>query len=612
VCFLIQPIVMVHTAQSNTGKPSEKSGYTSSEFDELFLFSVGEEKGKEVIVETSGLLTHMLPIAGLMGSRIVTNSFVELTEDIENQPVSKILTTSSTEKEQTIQQDQLPDIIEGELSQLLQNNPRINNLTELVEIPYQDIVKTDDFHSHTVENKSMNHLPPLDLGQVSKLGEQTNGFQVIDKTSPESESLLQVEELKNLTSKGSNESSVLKVKVSRDDTSDRQINAKPKDPSSILPELRDSSKEFIGDSKGSRYTNSDISQLQESRSFSSNVSPESSLSLNVSNNQILNKQGSRMPKYQISPLPIKEFGRQEMKKDLNFNSSTYTEVQPLIQENELELESSVVFKTTQNDVSNGKSREGIQAQSGLILQTNDLHMDSDKKPIEFSIPMNISKGNVLDGEISEETNRSSHNLDNRNDFGRNEMAENFLIADKTTGDNHTIMNPILNQNDTTSMVLPDSFEKNALPNTLSAVQFEKEIDMFVKSAFQVQDLSDGMEASFRLSPEHMGKVDVKVSIIDGNVTAEFLTSTTAGKDLLEAHVQTLRMALETQGFQVDKINVSQQNASTFLGSFSQKGESNGRHSQQDAKKRNVQIVQNQEKEYQEYGVGSGSQINTTA
>jgi flagellar hook-length control protein FliK len=605
VCLLIQPIVMVHTAKSNTGKPSEKEGNSASGFDEIFLFSVEAEKGKEVNVETSGLLTYMLPTASLMESKIGNISSVELTEVIENQPVS----TSPTEKNQTKQQELLPYIMNGELSQLLQTNPIINNLTGLEEIPNQDIVKTDDYQPQTVENKSMNKLSPLDLAQVFNLGEQTTGFQVIDKTPLRSESLLQVVDLNNLKSEDSIRASVLEVELSRDNASNKQISAMPKDPSSLLLELRNGSKDSIDDSIGNRNITNDVSILQESKSFSSDISPES-----LSSNQILNRLGSRVPKFQITPLPIKEFGRQEMKKDFNSSNSTSTDIQPLIQENQLEFESAIVLETTQTDDLNVKISDGAQTQSQSqsenMLQPSDLKININK--FEFTIPIDRVKRNALNGELTEETNKSSHAMENRSDLGRNEIAENFLIAEKSTGENHPIMNPTLSQSVSTSLVLPDTFEKQAMPSTLNVVQFEKEIDLFVKSAFQVQDLSDGIEASFSLSPEHMGKVDVKVSIIDGSVTAEFLTSTTTGKDLLEAHVQTLRMSLETQGFQVDKINVSQQNASTFLGSFSQKGESNGRHPQQEAKKRNVQMITNQETEYKDYGLDSGTQINTTA
>jgi flagellar hook-length control protein FliK len=165
----------------------------------------------------------------------------------------------------------------------------------------------------------------------------------------------------------------------------------------------------------------------------------------------------------------------------------------------------------------------------------------------------------------------------------------------------------------TQQNLNESVAKMVGNTPVDANQFDKEMVKFVESAIRVQDLEDGLEAAFSLKPEHLGKVDVKVSIVDGSVKLEFLAGTQAGKDLLESHVQSLRTALETQGFQVEKINISQQqNAASFLGSFSQKGDSNGRFAHQDSKKRQVQNIQNQETEYRDFDLDSGSQINTTA
>jgi hypothetical protein len=147
---------------------------------------------------------------------------------------------------------------------------------------------------------------------------------------------------------------------------------------------------------------------------------------------------------------------------------------------------------------------------------------------------------------------------------------------------------------------------------VNANQFNQDMVKFFQSAVRVQDLGNGMEAAFSLKPEHLGRVDVKLSIVDGIVTADFLASTQSGKELLETHIQTLRVALETQGLQVDKIHISQGSNSSLLGSFSQRGESNGRQAQSDSKKRHVQNVQNQETEYRDYDMDSVSKINTTA
>jgi flagellar hook-length control protein FliK len=155
--------------------------------------------------------------------------------------------------------------------------------------------------------------------------------------------------------------------------------------------------------------------------------------------------------------------------------------------------------------------------------------------------------------------------------------------------------------------------------TVQADQFDLEITKFLQSSINVTGMEDGIEAAFTLTPEHLGKVDVKVTIQDGQLTAEFLTSTPLGKELLESHVQVLRSALETQGLQVGKIDISQQTPTSmnFMGAFSQKGDSNGKPGQpgqQDSQKRSESVHLQTQEEYRDYITDTGwvSQINTTA
>jgi hypothetical protein len=153
-----------------------------------------------------------------------------------------------------------------------------------------------------------------------------------------------------------------------------------------------------------------------------------------------------------------------------------------------------------------------------------------------------------------------------------------------------------------------NIQANAVPVQLS--HFEKDVTYALQNAIKTKD---GMEAIFSLQPHELGKVDVKVIIKDGMVTAEFFATTNAGKDILETNVQILRTALEQQGFQVDKIDISQQNTN-FSSPFSQKGDSQPRHGQQESKKRNHLAGYHQEDEIREYAADDSwvSKINTTA
>ncbi|WHY88396.1 flagellar hook-length control protein FliK [Neobacillus novalis] len=156
-------------------------------------------------------------------------------------------------------------------------------------------------------------------------------------------------------------------------------------------------------------------------------------------------------------------------------------------------------------------------------------------------------------------------------------------------------------------------EKPVFPVPVRATNFQQDVGQVFQAAIKVQEAKKGMEATFTLQPEHLGKVDVKVLIKDGNVTAEFLASTPLGKDLLQTNVQALHMALEQQGFRVDKIDISQQ-FSHLANSFSQKGDSNSRQGQPDSRKRNERYIQTKEEAYLDFPseIGWSSQINTTA
>ncbi|WP_066321048.1 flagellar hook-length control protein FliK [Bacillus sp. FJAT-29814] len=80
-----------------------------------------------------------------------------------------------------------------------------------------------------------------------------------------------------------------------------------------------------------------------------------------------------------------------------------------------------------------------------------------------------------------------------------------------------------------------------------------------------------MEAKFSLTPEHLGEIDVKITIQKGQVFAQITAETAHGKEMLESQVSLLRTALQQQGLQVDKIEIAQSQSSGQMlqSSFSQ-------------------------------------------
>jgi flagellar hook-length control protein FliK len=246
----------------------------------------------------------------------------------------------------------------------------------------------------------------------------------------------------------------------------------------------------------------------------------------------------------------------------------------------------------------------------IVLQQVDRSVVKLTDPIESGFPLvleNEEATNLLFNEEPEQI--SSLSIEEKNEPIHTEQSTG--INTKAT-DAPSVNIPIHHlQNHSQQSVNLQG--KTVIATPIRAEQLGQEVAKLIDSNIQVQNLQDGIEATFKLSPQNLGNVDVKVSIVDGAITADFLTSTQIGKDSLESHVQILRAALETQGFQVDKINISQQSLSAFLGSFSQKGESNGRHAHQDSRKRNQQQeIHIEDTKYKEFGLDSVSQINTTA
>ncbi|WP_248926371.1 flagellar hook-length control protein FliK [Paenibacillus hamazuiensis] len=88
-------------------------------------------------------------------------------------------------------------------------------------------------------------------------------------------------------------------------------------------------------------------------------------------------------------------------------------------------------------------------------------------------------------------------------------------------------------------------------------RFSEEMTQFVVKNLRVT-LANGLsEAKISLAPEHLGHVDVKITVHNGQVVAQFMADTVAGKEMLESQLSQLRTNLQSQGIAVDKLEVSQ-------------------------------------------------------
>jgi len=113
-----------------------------------------------------------------------------------------------------------------------------------------------------------------------------------------------------------------------------------------------------------------------------------------------------------------------------------------------------------------------------------------------------------------------------------------------------------------------------------ADEFADTMKGLIVQRFNVTQLNGLTEARLSLTPEHLGHVDVKISMQNGVLTAMFQTETAMAKDALENQMLQLRASLAAQGITVEKIEVAQ---SEFASQLSQQQKQNSQgHSSNDS------------------------------
>ena len=114
--------------------------------------------------------------------------------------------------------------------------------------------------------------------------------------------------------------------------------------------------------------------------------------------------------------------------------------------------------------------------------------------------------------------------------------------------------------------------------------FGKEMSGFLVNKLEIVKLQGVSEARISLYPEHLGQVDVKITMQNGLLTAQFVTEHAFAKESLEQQMSQLRSALQSQGLQVSKLEVTQ-NAALSSHMYHDERQSGHGTGQQQAEKR---------------------------
>lgn len=119
-----------------------------------------------------------------------------------------------------------------------------------------------------------------------------------------------------------------------------------------------------------------------------------------------------------------------------------------------------------------------------------------------------------------------------------------------------------------------------------ADEFADTMRGLIVQRFNVTELNGLTEARLSLTPEHLGHVDVKISMQNGVLTAMFQTETAMAKDALENQMLQLRASLAAQGITVEKIEVAQTEFASQL-SQQQKQQSNSQNGNDDSSRKEL-------------------------
>lgn len=92
--------------------------------------------------------------------------------------------------------------------------------------------------------------------------------------------------------------------------------------------------------------------------------------------------------------------------------------------------------------------------------------------------------------------------------------------------------------------------------------FANEMTNFIINKLEIVKQHGVTEARISLNPEHLGQVDIKLTMQNGQLVAQFMTRTSEARELIDQQMAQLRAALTAQGLQVEKIEVSQSSSSS--------------------------------------------------
>jgi len=111
----------------------------------------------------------------------------------------------------------------------------------------------------------------------------------------------------------------------------------------------------------------------------------------------------------------------------------------------------------------------------------------------------------------------------------------------------------------------------------------QEVEKLVVDRLEILQKQGFTEAKISLTPDHLGKVDIRITMHAGQLMAHFVTEHAAAKDMLEQQMIQLRGSLQGQGLTVERLEVTQ--SSSLQSQMDQNGGQQGNGQQQGRRSR---------------------------
>lgn len=175
-----------------------------------------------------------------------------------------------------------------------------------------------------------------------------------------------------------------------------------------------------------------------------------------------------------------------------------------------------------------------------------------------------------------------------------------LVTDTTAQPVQDQPAPLLQMVDGGRVVIESQPAMQAKPVAvpIQAQHFTEEMAPFIIRHMKFTQLNGISEAKISLVPEHLGQVDVRISMQNGQLIAQFLTETLVGREMLEGQLSQLRASLQSQGIQVEKLEVTQSNNASQSQHFQEpKHQQSTKQFQQQSSKVTAQDYENSHHDY---------------